>query len=315
MFIQSARRFLRSLFPAVFLYHITAVQALAVPEVVVSIPPLHSLASAVMQGVGQPGLLIAGGQSPHTAHLRPSAMQGLSGADLIVIISPDFEVSLRKPVSQQHGQKINVAALPRMHLLEARSSGLWEDAHSHDEHSMEEEMHAGHLPDFHLWLSTENAAAIVEEFERAISELDPENAEAYHQNARQLLDRIEQTGREISNSLEPVRQVPYLVFHDAYHYFEQEFGLNPAGSVTLSPERTPGVRSVLAVKQGIHERGARCIFHEPQFQPRLVMRIAEETGIRTGELDPMGAALEPGPDLWFELMLGLRDQLLGCLQP
>ncbi|MCP3950970.1 MAG: zinc ABC transporter solute-binding protein, partial [Desulfobacterales bacterium] len=111
-----------------------------------------------------------------------------------------------------------------------------------------------------------------------------------------------------------VKGVSYLVFHDAYQYFEKEFGLSPVGAVTLSPEQKPGIKTLLAIKQNILQYDAKCIFHEPQFQPRLVARIAEETGIWTGELDPIGAALEPGPDLWFQLMFSLRDNVLRCVE-
>ena len=106
-------------------------------------------------------------------------------------------------------------------------------------------------------------------------------------------------------------ETPYLVFHDASQYFEDEYGLSPLGAVTLNPERKPGARTLIDIRQSIEDRGARCIFHEPQFEPRQVRRIAEETGISVGELDPMGARFEPGPDLWFSLMVALRDSLLG----
>ena len=104
------------------------------------------------------------------------------------------------------------------------------------------------------------------------------------------------------------------MFHDAYSYFEQAFDLDPVGAVTSSPEKKPGLKTLLAIKQYINERDIKCIFHEPQFEPRLVTRIAEETGVRTGELDPIGAEIVPGPDLWFELMYSLRDNLLRCIQ-
>jgi zinc transport system substrate-binding protein len=115
-------------------------------------------------------------------------------------------------------------------------------------------------------------------------------------------------------SLQAIEDVPYLVFHDAYQYFEKEYHLNPVGAVTLNPERKPGIKTMLAIEQNIELQDVQCIFHEPQFQPRLVARIAEDTGIRSGELDPIGASLAPGSELWFDLMLSLQDNLLECLQ-
>jgi zinc transport system substrate-binding protein len=292
-------------------------QAGAAPNVVVSIPPIHSLVSSIMKGVSEPTLLVPGGNSPHSYSLKPSAVRQIAHADLLIWISPEFELSLKKAVTQQQNlELLTLIDLPDMHLLPARQSTSWQTDHITGDlsnHSAKE-MAEVNLPDMHLWLSTENALVIVSAVAQSLSALDPANAPAYHENSIQLVDKITNTKLTIARSLQVITDAPYLVFHDAYHYFEREFSLSPIGTVTLNPERKTGIKTVLAIKQNIRSHDARCIFHEPQFQPRLLRRIAEETEIRIGELDPVGAGLRPGPDLWFDLMFSLRDNLLKCIQ-
>ncbi len=288
----------------------------AVPNVVVSIPPVHSLVSAVMKGIAEPVLLIPGGQSPHSNSLKPSTIRQLAHADLLVWVGPDFELSLKKPVSLQRSMRVlTLINESGMHKLQLRESEAWKVDHFSHEHSNYSEPETTEVqnPDMHLWLSTGNAIEIARSTAQVLSEIDPENAQLYQRNSLQVVDKIRKTKHNIEQSLQPVTDISYLVFHDAYQYFENEFGLSPVGAVTLSPEQKPGIKTVLAIKQNVLQQDAKCIFHEPQFQPRLVARIAEETGIRTGELDPIGAALEPGPELWFQLMLSLRDNVLRCV--
>lgn len=291
--------------------------AIATPNVVVSIPPIHSLVSSVMQGVAKPILLIPGGQSPHANSLKPSALRELSRADLVVWISPDFEISLRKAITLRRNTRlITLVDIPKMHLLSARQSEFRDVGHDNHQptHLSFIETENDTFPDFHLWLSPENAIEIARAVENTLREIDADNAIKYQRNTQQLIEKIQKARIILKETLLPVKADSYLLFHDAYSYFEQAFGLSPVGAVTLSPEKKPGLKTLLAIKQYVNERDIKCIFHEPQFEPRLVTRIAEETGIRTGELDPIGAEIEPGPNLWFELMFSLRDNLLRCMQ-
>jgi zinc transport system substrate-binding protein len=311
-FLRCAPRIYAAAFLGLF-----SVSVYATPNVVISIPPVHSLVSALMQGVAEPVLLFDGGQSPHSNSLKPSLVRQVARADLLVWIGPDFEISLRKSVAQQ--RKMRVLTLidePKMHILPVRQSKFWQTDHaSHeDSNDSEHESPGAQLPDMHLWLSAENALEIVAAVQRILTEMDPQNAQLYRSNALQVNDKILETKNNISHPLQAIKGVPYLVFHDAYQYFEKEYALSPVGAVTLNPERKPGIKTMLAIEQNIELQDVQCIFHEPQFQPRLVARIAEDTGIRSGELDPIGASIPSGPDLWFDLMLSLRDDLLVCLQ-
>ena len=146
-----------------------------------------------------------------------------------------------------------------------------------------------------------------------LSELDQRNADTYRRNARNFVTELEALEASLQAVLKPVADRKYVVFHDAYRYFEDHFGLTPVGAVTLDPESTPGAAQVLEIADLIKARGAVCLFAEPQFEPRLVRRLAEGNEIRVGVLDPLGADLTPGPGLYPALMTGLAKAFASCL--
>ena len=113
--------------------------------------------------------------------------------------------------------------------------------------------------------------------------------------------------------LGPAQGKPYIVFHDGYHYFEDRYGLTPVGSITVSPELSPGAKRLVEIRGRIRKEAALCIFAEPQFEPKLVRTVAQGTGARTATLDPLGAQLTPGPDAYFHLMRNLAKDLTACL--
>ena len=146
-----------------------------------------------------------------------------------------------------------------------------------------------------------------------LSEADPANAETYGKNAEAMIARVEALEDELETMLEPVKDKPFIVFHDAYQYFENHFGLNAAGSITISPEVQPGAARVAELRNKVRELDAVCVFSEPQFEPRLVATVTEGTDARTGVLDPLGANLADGPDLYFEMMRANAKALADCL--
>ena len=282
-----------------------------IPNVVVSIAPLHSLVSAVMQGVATPTLIIEGGQSPHGSRLKPSAYRNISNADLLVWIGPQFESGMRKAVAQAHDDTavIELLGAPELMRLPGREAGLLPRRSRIPQAAVMDPFSI----DPHLWLAPENAIQIVTLVAEKLQELDPANALSYRENAQNVIAEIEKTRAEIHLSLSALKQVPYLVFHDAYQYFEQSFGVYPVAAVTINPERKPGAKSIAAMQKLIIEKNVQCLFSEPQFEPRLLRRLAEDSGARIGQLDPLGADFSPGPGQWFNLMGAMRDALQDCL--
>lgn len=276
-------------------------------HVVASIKPLQSLIAGVMQDVAVPDVLIKGGGSLHAYALRPSDAELLNAADVIFWVGPSFETFLAKPLATVGGQAQTIALLgrPEIKVLPAREGGLWESADDID--------HANGRVDGHIWLAPANAKAIVTVIAQTLSERDPRNAPRYRDNAKTLNAKLDALDDQLGVTLAPMKDRPFIVFHDAYQYFETSYGLKAAGSITVSPERMPGARRVVEIKQKISALGPTCVFSEPQFEPKLVQTLIGGTRAKTAVLDPEGSTLAPGPELLFNLMRNLADNLVTCL--
>jgi zinc transport system substrate-binding protein len=287
-------------------------------RVVVSIKPVHAIVACVLDGVATPELLLTGGESPHSYALRPSQAKLLAGADLFFWVGPELESFLLKPLQTLAGKGRVVTLLQAEGLLyrQSRSGGIWASAdHGHDHGPRHQEKKKPAPKDPHLWLDPQNAKAIARLSLAELRPFFPEQQEKMAANVEILEKRIDALDRELAELLAPVRQQPFIVFHDAYQYFEARYQLNAAGSITLNPEQAPGARQISKVRKIIEERQVVCVFAEPQFEPRLVATVLEGSGARQGVLDPEGGTdLAAGPAAYFELMRRLGQSLRGCLE-
>ncbi len=284
--------------------------AVAAPKVVVSVLPVHSLVSAVMAGVGEARLLTPGGQSPHANQLKPSQVRALSDADLIVWIGAPLERSVGKIIAQRRAATRIVTLLTHEEITRLPS-------HQQDETQLQSQTeiqsHPAQNADPHLWLSFHNVRAIVRIVTRELVSIDPSNRKKYQDNAQVLLSRLEQLRQSLHQQLRAVAGKRYVVFHDAYRYFEQEFNLRPVASLIINAARPPGAKRIREIRQIIRTQKVSCVFSEPQFQPGLVKILIADTNASTGILDPLGSGLKPGADAWFQLMQRLADGLVECL--
>ncbi len=284
-------------------------------HVVVTIAPIHSLASAVMAGSGSPQLLVKGASSEHTFSLRPSDARSLSQADVVVRVSESLETFLNKPIAtlSQNATVVALATIPGLKLLPPRESGAFE-AHHHEDHAG-----AGHEGlserelDAHLWLDPGNAALIADHLAAVLGRLRPADGVTFQANAAKLKERLGALDAELRSELAGLQDARFIVFHDAYQYFEARYGLTASGSITVSPERQPGAARLEAIRAKIAEAKSACVFSEPQFEPKLVSRLVEGTTANTGTLDGLGAGLPEGPDLYFTMMRALAASLRACL--
>ncbi|SEK97074.1 zinc ABC transporter substrate-binding protein ZnuA [Ectothiorhodospira marina] len=304
------------------------VTASAAPQVVVSIPPIHNLVSGVMDGVGEPTLLVPAGVSPHSYSMRPSDRRHMQSADVLVWVGPHLETFLERPIATlpESVRKVTLLKDADLTVHSGREGGVWE-AHRHDhgedhahgddghqDHGHAEDDHAhGHEMDAHIWLSPDNGAAIVRHMATVLAESDPDNAGRYEANRDRMLSRLEALDDQLKAQLAPVREQPFVVFHDAYQYFEKHYGLTPAGSITVDPSRSPGAQRVSALRERIQGSDAICVLTEPQFRPAIVETLTEGTGARVGILDPIGAKLPPGEESYYQLLENLADSLTDCL--
>ena len=281
------------------------------PRVVASLPPLQGLAASVLEGIAEPELLVRSGGSEHGYAVKPSDARALASADLMIWIGPGLEAFLAKPIATlaRPGAVMTVAELPGLALLPRRMGEGWAAGHDHEDGAEAEH----EAPDLHLWLDPRNAMLIVSAIADRLSALDPARARRYRENEKAARARILQIEDALWWKLEPVRGVPFLVFHDAYQYLERGFGLTAVGAVAIDPERPPGARHLAELRRLVAGTGARCVFAEPQFKPDLVETLREGTVLRAGVLDPLGADLPLGPGHYEALMRALGESLRTCL--
>jgi len=300
--------------------------AFAAPNVVASIKPVHSLVAAVMAGVGEPTLIVKGSASPHTYALKPSDAGALESADIVFWTGHGMELFLGDALDTiaTKAKIVELADAPGIELLPVREGGAFEPhthgGEDHDEHADEEEGHDDHAHDehgegdMHFWLDPDNAKLMVTEIANTLSEADPENAPTYASNAEAEIASLTALTAELQATLIPVQAKPFIVFHDAYQYFESRFGLDVAGSVTVTPDVMPGAQRIDGLKAKVTELGATCVFAEPNFEPTIISAITEGTDAKAGVLDPEGGALTEGPDLYPTLLRGLAASLVDCLK-
>jgi zinc transport system substrate-binding protein len=272
-------------------------------KVVASIKPVHSLVAAVMEGVGTPALLLRGASSPHTYTLKPSDAGALSQADLIFWVGPELETFLEKPVSSLSSQAKSVSLITAQGVdtLPPRSgAGFTQD----DDHE---------TVDPHIWLSPENAKAMVARIAESLAHADPTHATIYKANAAKEAAKLSELENKLRQNLSPLGSKGFIVFHDAYQYFENSFGLEATGAIAIHPENPPSAAVLVKLRESIKSQSAVCVFAEPQFDPKLVDIIAEGTAAKTGTLDPIGANEAPGPDLYFNVLEALATSLVDCL--
>lgn len=332
-----------------------ATGALSAPKVVASIKPVHSLAALVMQGVGEPELIVGGAGSPHAYALKPSQAQSLEDADLIFWIGPELETFLKKPIETIGGgaRAVALSDADGMIKLKFREAGPFEahehgeeheehhadtDGHAHDgegkhtdghaheaDHKHEDGDHkhdaaeeAGHDHhhsefDGHIWLDPVNAKLMLKAIGEALAQADPVNAAAYARNVRAGEEKLDILISEVDTLLSPARGKGFIVFHDAYQYFEKRFDIEAAGSVTVNPEVKPSAERVALIRDKVRELNAVCAFAEPQFESRLIDVVIEGTDAKTAVLDPLGSGLEDGPELYFQLIRGMARSMQQCL--
>lgn len=298
----------------------------AAPNVVVTLPPLHSLTAAVMQGVGDPHLLLKGGESPHSYAMRPSDAKALEAADMVIWIGPSLEQFMVRPIAALAPDAVSIELIdtPGIELRALREGGPWEahdhdhgHAHDHGDHDHGDHDHGDHEAevDAHIWLDPVNAQKMATYIAAELGSTDPENAETYSENAATLVEELEQLTGVLETELAPVRSRPFIVFHDGFGYFEGRFGLTGAGSITVNPEVPPGGRRLAELRLKIEDQEAVCVFSEPQFPRDVSERLVESTPAKVGVIDPLGSGLAPGPALYPTLLENLAESFAACLSP
>ena len=310
-------------------------------KVVASIKPIHSLASYLMEGAGSPDLIVDGYASPHGFALKPSHAKMLQEADIIFWVGEDLENFLEKPLKSvaKKAEKIELLEIKGLNKLKFRERNIFdghddhghkEDDHDdhgkkeddHDDHGHDDEHkedghdehgHEGHAHgeyDPHIWLDPMNAKVILKEMAEHLIENDQENASVYKSNLKKALKDIDKLTKDVKSDLN--KDFKSIVFHDAYQYFEKRFDVNVLGAFTVNTDVLPGAEQLSEIREIIEHDKVTCVFSEPQFNPDIINAVAKDMNINTGVLDPLGATLNPGKDLYFDLIRNMSKSFKGC---
>ena len=311
-------------------------------KVVASIKPIHSLASYLMDGVGKPDLIVDGYASPHGFALKPSHAKMLQEANLIFWVGEDLENFLEKPLKSiaKKAEKIELMEIKGLQKLKFRERNIFddhddhgheedghkeddhaeheheEDGHKeddHDDHGHDEDGHEGHAHgeyDPHIWLDPENAKVILNEMVEHLIENDAKNASTYKKNLKNAEKDLDKLVKKVKSDLN--KDFKSIVFHDAYQYFEERFNVNVMGAFTVNTDVMPGAEQLAEIREIIEHDKVSCIFSEPQFNPDIINAVAKDMNIKTGVLDPLGATLDPGKDLYFDLIKNMSKSFKGC---
>lgn len=326
----------------------SAVPACAeVPQVLTDIAPLQSITARVMQGAGEPAVLLPPGADPHHYTMRPSEAQLLQDADLVISVGAGLTPWL-DGVSEDlapDAAKMIWAELPGVTLIEitgAHGEGeaheheeehgehdnRAEDAHhddghddhdaheehdeeGHDDHHEGHEGHGDHSDDPHVWLSPDNASVVARAIAAQLGEMDAENAALYAGNAEAFVADMIALSAEIEADLEGAERT-HIVTHDAYAYFETRFGKRSVGAVTDSHAAEPGAAHIREIQEIVAEHNVACVIAEPAYNPGLLAAVFEGRAYEIEVADPLGSSHEPGVGLYPALMKDLAGALSRC---
>jgi len=296
-------------------------------KVVASIKPIHSLVSYLMDGVGKPDLIVDGYASPHGFAMKPSHAKMLQNADLIFWVGEDLENFLEKPLKSiaKKAEKIELMEINGLKKLKFRERNIFEghddhghkekkhDDHGHkekkhDDHGHEKHAHGEHDP--HIWLDPLNAKVILSEMAEHLVEKDPSNASTYKSNLKKAHKALDNLTKKIKSDLKG--DFKSIVFHDAYQYFEKRFDVNVLGAFTVNTDVLPGAEQLAEIREIIEHDKITCVFSEPQFNPDIIKAVAKDMKISTGVIDPLGATLDPGKNLYFDLIRNMYASFKSC---
>jgi len=327
------------LFSIIILFVFSSINAFATETtgVISTIQPINSLVSAVIGNTGKTISIIPAEQSPHDFKLKPSDVKVLQNGNIIFYVSNHLESSVTKVFKNlpKNIKLINLMEESGINHLAIRDNAAWErhdhhgddhddhdkhgkkhdDHDDHDKHGKKHDDHDDHEKedDVHIWLSPDNAIKIVQKVNKVLSLYFPENSKIYNDNTTKFIDKIRSLKMELIKEMSPIKNKPYIVFHDAYQYFEKTFELNAVGSVALEGDIASSPKQISFIKDKIIKSKASCVFQEPQFDSKLVKIVVEGTNAKTGTLDPLGVNITGNKDFYLQLLTNMAKSLKECL--
>ena len=297
----------RLLLGLTFLLSLNNVGAQSTPNVVVSIKPIHSIVTALMEGVSRPQLLLESSDSAHTFHLKPSQLNLLSNADLVITIGDGFETGLKKTLRNiKVGSHIIVSEINGLHLFYFRNP----DTNEMDKN--EEHEHADN--DLHLWLDIDNMQKTAQYINEQLIKIDPNNSDTYETNLVKIHSRLNKLKSELQQQLAPFRSERYAIFSDTLQYFEKSFHFQKPVIITPYHGARLSIHRTLEARNKMKDLKIKCLLYGPENTSKKVNVLSEGLPIKALRIDILGAKLNAGSDQYFNLMKGLSNQLVECLE-
>jgi len=297
----------RLLLGLTFLLSLNNVGAQSTPNVVVSIKPIHSIVSALMEGVSRPQLLLESSDSAHTFHLKPSQLNLLSNADLVITIGDGFETGLKKTLRNiKVGSHIIVSEIDGLHLFYFRNP----DTNEMDKN--EEHEHADN--DLHLWLDIDNMQKTAQYINEQLIKIDPNNSDTYETNLVKIHSRLNKLKSELQQQIAPFRSERFAIFSDTLQYFEKSFQFQKPVIITPYHGARLSIHRTLEARKKMKDLKIKCLLYGPENTSKKVNVLSEGLPIKALRIDILGAKLNAGSDQYFNLMKGLSSQLVECLE-
>lgn len=282
-------------------------------NIISSVKPIAFITQAVSDGVTNTDILLPDGASPHTYSLKPSDLAKIKTAELIIWVGEDLETFMPTVLkSIDNNKQIELMDIPTIKSLLRTSTNNHDQQETHSHNNDSDHDHHGEY-DEHIWLSPKIAKEIAQAVHDKLITIYPDKKDIIDENLNEFTVKLAETEQNIAKKLINVQNNGYFVFHDAYGYFESQFGLKNLGSFTINPAVQPGVQTVYAIKRELKEHQAVCIFREPQFSPAVIEKIVNGTDVRIGELNPLGTDITLSKNAYSQFLLRLTQQLLDCL--
>ncbi len=288
----------------IFFISINTVSAQPATNVVVSIRPIHSIVSALMEGVSEPRLLLDSNESAHTFHLKPSQLKLLSNADLLITIGDSFESGLSKVIRNiDQNYRLNLSEIKELQIYDFR-----------DHNEIEHDEHNEHDKDLHLWLDVGNVQIIAEKIKQKLIEINPSNKEQYNTNYLELKSKLNQLEEKIQFQLEPIKSTPFAIYADILQYFEKNFDLNKPVIIAPYHGARLSINRVIKAKNKMKNQKTRCLIYGSENTSKQINVLTEGLDIKAHSVDILGVKLEPGSEQYFDLMKEISNQLASCLE-
>jgi len=297
----------RLLLGLTFLLSFNNVGAQSTPNVVVSIKPIHSIVSALMEGVSRPQLLLESSDSAHTFHLKPSQLNLLSNADLVITIGDGFETGLKKTLRNiKVGSHIVVSEIDGLHLYDFRNVDI------NEMNKDEKDEHTDH--DLHLWLDIVNMQKTAQYISEQLIKIDSNNSNTYENNLVKIHSRLNKLKSELQQQLAPFSSENFAIFADTLQYFEKSFEFQKPVIITPYHGARLSIHRTLEARKKMKDLKIKCLLYGPENTSKKINVLSEGLPIKALRIDILGAKLDTGSDQYFNLMKGLSSQLVECLE-